>query len=151
MKPLKPLALFLFFLGSSPLFSQHVYPEVIDNCYLDQFVFEKDHLLAKLDNNKIIEAVTGNWDEKMKKSATGVLGLQILVDNRGSSCLMSVRNDTNLKTKKMNLAQSINDNLKWPRMQQKVSAIVVLLFKDGEIEIKRMGTVDNQNLIEIDN
>lgn len=131
--------------------AQHVYPEVIDNCYLDQFVYESDSLLAKLENEKIIEVITASWDEKTKKSAEGFLGLQILVNNRGASCLMSIQNGTNMKTKKMNLTESINDNLKWPRMPQKVSVIMVLSFNKGEIELKRMGTIDKKSLVEIDN
>ncbi|MFT6970779.1 MAG: hypothetical protein ACJAXX_001345 [Roseivirga sp.] len=86
---------------------------------------------------------------KTKKNAEGFLAVQILVNNRGTSCLMSVKNNTNIKTKKMNLANSINDNLKWPRMPQKVSVIAVLTFEDGKIELKRMGTKDNKKIIEI--
>ena len=134
---------------SSQAFGQHVFPDVIDNCYLDQFVYETDEILAKLDNEKIIETVTASWDEKTKKNAEGILGFQVLVDNRGTSCLMSIRNETNIKTKKMNLASSINDNLQWPRMQQKVSVIVVMEFKEGEITMKRMGTKDMKTLTEV--
>ena len=65
------------------------------------------------------------------------------------SCLMSIRNETNIKTKKMDLTNSINDNLKWPRMQQKVSVIVVMEFKEGEITMKRMGTLDMKTLTEV--
>jgi hypothetical protein len=149
MKPIKHIFIITALCLSSQAFAQHVYPEVIDNCYLDQFVFESDSLLAKLENEKIIEVITASWDEKTKKNAEGFLGIQILVNNRGASCLMSVRNETNIKTKKMNLAASINDNLVWPRMPQKVSVIAVITFKDGEIELKRMGTKDKQSIIEI--
>jgi hypothetical protein len=144
------LALLLLAIGTKA-FSQHVYPEVIDYCYLDMFVYESDSLIAKLDNDKIIEVITAAWDEKTKKSADGFLGLQMLVNNRGASCLMSIQNGTNMKTKKMNLTESINDNLKWPRMPQKVSVIMVLTFDKGEIELKRMGTIDKKSLVEIDN
>ncbi|MFT6216114.1 MAG: hypothetical protein ACJAS3_002522 [Roseivirga sp.] len=149
MKAFKYFLAIVLFGFSTEAFSQHVYPEVIDNCYLDQFVYESDSIIAKLENEKIIEVITGSWDAKTKKNAEGFLGVQILVNNRGASCLMSVKNNTNIKTKKMNLANSINDNLKWPRMPQKVSVIAVLTFEDGKIELKRMGTKDNKNIIEI--
>jgi hypothetical protein len=151
MRPLKHLFVIVLLSLSTHAFSQHVYPEVIDNCYLDQFVYESDSLIAKLDKDKIIEVITASWDEKTKKSADGFLGLQVLVNNRGASCLMSIQNETNMKTKKMNLTESINDNLKWPRMPQKVSVIMVLTFNKGEIELKRMGTIDKKSLVEIDN
>ena len=132
-------------------FSQNVYPEATNHCYLDQFVLESDSIIAKIDNEKIIEAVTGNWDAKTKSKIEGVLGLQILVDNRGNSCLVSYRNDTNQKAKKLNLESSVNDNLKWPRQPKKVSAIVVLEFDKGEITARRMGTTDYVNLVELEN
>jgi len=141
----------LLFLGfGTQAFSQHVYPEVIDNCYLDQFIFESDSTIAKLDKDKIIEVITTGWDEKTLKSAEGVLSLQVLVNNRGASCLMSIQNETNMKTKKMNLTETINDNLKWPRMPQKVSVIMVLTFDKGKIDLKRLGTKDKKSLIALD-
>ncbi len=130
-------------------FSQNVYPEATNHCYLDQFLLESDKIIAKIDNDKIIEAVTGNWDSKTKDKIEGVLGLQILVDNRGNSCLVSFRNDTNQKTKKLNIEANVNDNLKWPRQPKKVSAIVVLEFSKGEIKARRMGTTDYVNLVEL--
>ncbi|GAB5524117.1 MAG: hypothetical protein Roseis2KO_19890 [Roseivirga sp.] len=149
MKILKHLSIVLLMFLSAQSFAQHAYPEVTNNCYLDQFTLESDSIIAKIDNAKIIEAVTQGWDDKMKSKIEGVLGLQILVDNRGNSCLISYRNDTNQKTKKMNIEANVNDNLKWSRQSIKVSAIAVLEFKDGEITVKRMGTKDYVNLIEL--
>ncbi len=141
----------LLFCLSSTAFGQHVYPEVFDNCYLDEFVFEKDKITVPQDPERIKEVVTMGWDKKMLKGAEGYLGLQILIDNRGRSCLMSVRNDTNLKLKKMNLEENINNNLKWQSLSTKVSAIILLEFVKEDIIVKRLGTKDNVNLVEIDN
>ncbi len=149
MKKLKHLLFALMMIASVQSFAQHAYPEVTNNCYLDQFVLESDSIIAKIDRSKIIEAVTQGWDTKMKSKIEGVLGLQILVDNRGNSCLISYRNDTNQKAKKMNIEGNVNDHLKWPRQSVKVSAIAVLEFKDGEISVKRMGTKDYVNLVEL--
>lgn len=149
MEKLKHLLFALMMIGSLQSFAQHAYPEVTNNCYLDQFVLESDSIIAKIDKAKIIEAVTQGWDSKMKSKIEGVLGLQILVDNRGNSCLISYRNDTNQKPKKMNIEGNVNDHLKWPRQSIKVSAIAVLEFKDGEISVKRMGTKDYVNLVEL--
>lgn len=149
MKTLKHLFIVLMMTFCAQSFAQHAYPEVTNNCYLDQFVLESDSIIAKIDNDKIIEAVTQGWDDKMKSKIEGVLGLQILVDNRGNSCLISYRNDTNQKPKKMNIEGNVNDHLKWSRQSIKVSAIAVLEFKDGEITVKRMGTKDYVNLVEL--
>jgi len=129
--------------------AQHVYPEKFDHCYLDEFKFEETSIIAQIDNEEIKKVVTKGWDAKMLKGAEGNLGLQILVDRQGRSCLMSVRNDTNLKMKKMNLEENINNNLKWKGQQDKISAILLLQFEKGEITIKRLGTTDMVNLVEI--
>lgn len=132
--------------------AQFVYPIKFDNCYLDQFIFETDELVAKIDTNILIETVTKGWTSKMKKEAIGDLGLQVLVDKRGKSCLVSVRNDTNLKLKKMKLSANINNVLEWPRQSDKISTLILFQFEEGEsINVKRLGTVDKINLTEIKN
>ena len=135
----------------SQVSAQHVYPIKFDNCYLDQFKFETDEIVAKIDTKTIIETITKGWTSKMKKEAIGDLGLQVLVDKRGNSCLVSVRNDTNLKLKKMKLNGNIDNVLQWPRQVDKISTLILLQFEDGEISVKRLGTVDKVNLTEIKN
>lgn len=132
-------------------YSQHIYPEVYDNCYLDEFIFEQEKIIVPQEDQRIKEVVMMGWDKKMTNGADGILGLQILIDNRGRSCLMSVRNDTNLKLKKMNLEENINNNLKWQTVSKKVSAIILLEFDGEDISVKRLGTVDMVNLVEIKN
>ena len=129
--------------------AQHVYPEKFDHCYLDEFKFEETSIIAEIDNEVLKEVITKGWDAKMLKGAEGNLGIQVLVDRQGRSCLMSVRNDTNLKLKKLNLEENVNEHLKWKGQSQKISAILVLQFEKGEITIKRLGTKDMQNLVEI--
>lgn len=141
----------LLLLAAQAVFAQNVYPEATNHCYLDQFVLESDSIIAKLDKEKIIDAITGNWDSKLKEKIVGVLGLQVLVDNRGGSCLVSFRNDTNQKPKKLNLEENISNNLKWPRQSKKVSAIIVMEFNKGEISLRRMGTKDYVNLVVLEN
>ncbi|MFY0594747.1 hypothetical protein [Roseivirga sp.] len=136
---------------ASSLSAQHVYPLKFDDCYLDQFKFETDFIQVKVDEKVLIEKVTAGWTSKMIEKAVGDLGLQILVDKRGKSCLVSVRNDTNMKMKKMNLSANINNKLQWERSENKISALVLLQFKDGTITTKRLGTVDMKNLTEIKN
>lgn len=137
------------FMAIGTLKAQYVYPEKFENCYLDEFKFEETSIIAEVDNELLKAAVTKGWDAKMLKGAEGNLGLQILVDRQGKSCLMSVRNDSNLKLKKLNLEENINEHLKWKGQSEKISAILVLHFEEGEITIKRLGTTDMRNLVEI--
>ena len=148
MKKIVLLCLTLF-LASASLQAQYVYPERFeDNCYLDEFEYESTEIIAKLDESVLIETITQGWSEKMIKGAEGNLGMQILVDERGRSCLVSVRNDTNLKLKKLNLIENVGQ-LKWNRLSEKISAIVVFVFEEGEIQVKRLGTTDQKTLTEI--
>lgn len=131
--------------------AQYVFPEKFEHCYLDEFKFEETALVAEVDDDLLKAAITTGWDSKMLKGVAGNLGLQILVDRKGVSCLMSVRNNTNLKLKKMNLEENINTILKWKGQSDKISAIVVLEFDKGEISLKRFGTTDMRTLTEIKN
>ncbi len=135
-------------LATIGLKAQYVYPEKFDHCYLDEFKFEETEIIAEVDDEKLKEAIIAGWDSKMLNKGEGNLGLQILVDRKGNSCLMSVRNDTNMKMKKMNLVENI-DQLKWKGQADKISAIILLHFDQGEITIKRLGTKDMVNLVEI--
>ncbi|OEJ99939.1 hypothetical protein [Roseivirga misakiensis] len=145
------IVIFLSLGFTSQLSAQHVYPIKFDDCYLDQFKFETDLIRVKVDQKELIDKITAGWTSKMINKAVGDLGLQILVDKRGNSCLVSVRNDTNMNLKKMNLSKNINSKLKWTGTGDKISALVLLQFKDGTITTKRLGTVDMKNLTEIIN
>jgi hypothetical protein len=137
------------FIATGSLNAQHVYPEKFDNCYLDEFKFEETSIIAEIEDKVLTQVITEGWDDKMLKKAEGYLGLQILVDRRGKSCLMSVRNDTNMKLKKMKLNENIDNNLKWKGQEDKISVIVLLQFEGDQITVKRLGTTDMVNLVEI--
>ena len=58
---------------------------------------------------------------------------------------------SNMKPKKMNLEGNINDHLEWQRLANKISVIILLEFDGENISVKRLGTLDMVNLVEIDN
>lgn len=148
MKKLVLICLTLCLAGAS-LQAQYVYPERFeDNCYLDEFDYESTEIIAKIDESVLIETITQGWSDKILKGAEGNLGMQILVDERGRSCLVSVRNDTNLKMKKLNLIENVGQ-LKWNRLTKKISPVVVFVFGEEGIEVKRLGTSDQKTLTEI--
>ena len=51
----------------------------------------------------------------------------------------------------MKLNGNIDNVLQWPRQVDKISTLILLQFEDGEISVKRLGTVDKVNLTEIKN
>ncbi|TGD82918.1 hypothetical protein [Hymenobacter wooponensis] len=120
-------------------YGQNLFPEKFKGCVTDQFSLESDSISAKVDNQTLIAIVTHALNEEETKSAIGTLALQIIVDRNGQSCLLSVKNDTNLKTKKLRLKENIDSRLLWEKVDNKVAAVVVLRFSSGTISVKRLG------------
>jgi hypothetical protein len=54
-----------------------------------------------------------------------------------------------MKLKKMKLNENIDNNLKWKGQEDKISVIVLLQFEGDQITVKRLGTTDMVNLVEI--
>ena len=61
------------------------------------------------------------------------------MDLEGNSCLLSVKNETNIKTKKILLKEVIDSKLNWQKPTKKVSAIIQLKFTDNEVKMNRLG------------
>lgn len=121
-------------------FSQHVFPEKFKGCITDEFALESDSMTVKIEEAELIRVLTGGMDEKYINKIKGTLLLQILVDLQGNSCLLSLENKTNIKTKKLKLKKAIDGNLVWNKPHQKVAAIVAINFEGGRIALKRLGT-----------
>lgn len=128
--------------------AQHLFPEKFDGCVTDRFALEKDSTDAKIDDEVLVGTVMRAMDEKTRQKISGVLTLQIIVDTEGTSCLISARNDTNVRTRKMNLKEVIDRDLVWDNPKKKVAAIVVLRFSEEGVSFKRLG-VGNQGFHEL--
>lgn len=53
------------------------------------------------------------------------------------------------EAQKMKLNENIDNNLKWKGQEDKISVIVLLQFEGDQITVKRLGTTDMVNLVEI--
>jgi len=100
---------------------------------------ESKVITAKIDNEEVIRIVRDGLNRKTLSKIKGQLFLQIIVNLKGESCLLSIKNETNVKTNKLNLKNTIDNNLKWEVPEKKVSAIFVLNFGQNRMEIKRLG------------
>jgi hypothetical protein len=129
--------LFSFLITSS--YGQHLFPEKFKGCNTDQFSLESDSVTAKINSQTLVSLITSSLTEDQVETATGTLSLQIIVEKNGESCLLSLKNDTNLKTKQLHLKENIDGKLHWEKVGDKVAAVVVLRFSSGAISIKRLG------------
>ncbi|MCP4456572.1 MAG: hypothetical protein GY816_00870 [Cytophagales bacterium] len=129
------LALLLF----QTAYTQHLFDEKFTNCITDTFKLESDSVTAKVADDEIMRIIANSMDEKSRTKISGDLLLQILVLEDGSSCLLSLGNKTNINTKKLNLKTALDEQLRWNPIDEKVAAIVSVIFVNQMIGIKRLG------------
>lgn len=123
----------------SCLRAQHIFPEKFEGCIIDQFAMERDTSIAKLNSIDFIQRLKDHLGESKANKLRGTLRLQIIVDLSGNSCLLSIENSTNIKTKKLDLKNWIDETLVWEIPSKKVGAIIVLEFTDLGIGYRRLG------------
>lgn len=119
--------------------AQNIFPEKFDGCITDQFAMERDTATAKINSIKFIQDLKTHLGEAKVNKLSGTLKLQIIVDLNGNSCLLSLENNTNIRTKELDLKRWIDDRLIWEIPSKKVGAIIVLEFTNLEIGYKRLG------------
>jgi hypothetical protein len=133
----------LFFLKIN-CFAQNVYPTKFSGCITDHFALESDSITGKVDINQLIKTILSGLDEKTKSKIEGVLSLQIIINLDGSSCLISINNETNIKSSKLHLKENIDNNLKWEVPYKKVSPLIQLKFNPKSIQYRRLGINGNK-------
>ena len=139
MKLFKPLFLLFLLTAFSKSYTQNLFPEKFDNCNTDHFSLESDTITAKIQDEQLLNIFKQSFDQKTIDKLRGNLSLQIIVDLEGNSCLISLKNETNIKSKKLNLKQNIDSNLKWDKPQKKVAAIIVFIFEENRLKFLRLG------------
>ena len=65
--------------------------------------------------------------------------LQIIVDTLGNCCLISVFNNTNIKTKKMNLKSIIDSSLSFMNVDKPVAVVLQVSFDGNSVSFLRIG------------
>lgn len=123
-------------------FSQNLFDTEYDNCNVYQFSFEKDTVTADIPEAELVRVITGGFEESVKTEIRGTISLQILIDDKGNSCLQSLKNETNVELKKLHLKESVNDSLVWGIPFNKLAVVILLRFEENKLTVKRLGLTD---------
>ncbi len=129
--------------------AQHIFREKLTLCNATPFVMETDTTTAKVADTTFVRIIKQCFDPRIKTVIQGKLLLQILVDQRGRSCLLSYENNTNLPNHVMKLEETINKELMWSVVSQVTCAVVRVTITKDEITIKRLGINQNKTWIEL--
>ena len=139
MTYLKISALFAILLFSSIAKAQNLFPEKFKECDTERFLLESDTANAGIDEEEFKEIVLSALKEKDLNRIRGEIAFQIIVDLHGNSCLISMENGTNVKSKKMDIKAAIDSDLMCDPPTQQVAAIVKLEFREHIIRLTRLG------------
>ncbi|VXB05201.1 conserved exported hypothetical protein [Flavobacterium sp. 9AF] len=137
--PLNKILFLLLFSISFVNQAQNIFDEKFEGCNTDRFATEKDAIEVRETNKDLIYVLANNLETENVKKIKGLLSFQIIVDLNGKSCLLSVDNDTNIPTKKLNLKEIIDQNLNWEKPTEKTSVIIAIMFNGASVEKKRIG------------
>ncbi len=122
-------------------FGQHLYPEKYDECKLSRFCLDCGDTKAEPPQDFVSDFIS-NLNEKSLRKIKGSIIVQILVDSIGKPCLLSAKNETNVKSKKLRLLNGISNTKNWlPAITkgkaEQASVSLFLIFKDGQLSIRR--------------
>ncbi len=134
----------------SQIYSQNIFDEKFDGCETDYFVMEANKISVKIKSD-IVKIFLNNFDKETVNNIRGVLALQIIVDTTGNSCLLSVKNYTNIKTNKLNLKKIIDRELLWEKPKKNAGIILAIKFYGDTVEVKRIGLNKEKGFHELKN
>ena len=129
-------------------YGQYLYPEKFEGCNTSRFCLDCGDRKAEPPITFGIELFT-KLDAKSLTKIKGVIEVQILIDSVGNPCLLSAKNNSNVKSKKLKLQYGINNISKWsPAISEgkpkQSSVSFLIIFKDGDYFLERR-TFDFKN------
>lgn len=122
-------------------FGQHLYPEKFKGSNISRFYLDSGDPKAEPPSNFRNELIS-NLNSKCLMKIKGTIEVQILIDKVGNPCLLSAKNSTNVKSKKLKLQYGINNTSKWsPAIKDgkpiNTSVSLLITFKDGRYSLQR--------------
>ena len=142
--------LLISLVGNLKVHSQAIFDEKLGECNIEKFIVESNSAKVEIEGKDLLTILAENWDDKIANKIRGILSLQILVNTQGTSCLLSLENDTNFESSVLNLGQMLQENLKWQCPTENISVIYSINFYDGEVDIKRVGMDSKKGFVVID-
>ncbi len=132
------IALCLF---STLLKAQSLYPEKFEDCKLSEFCLDCGTPQAQPPKTVFQNILRGVGESKLT-TLKGTIEMQILVDQQGKPCLLSIDNKTNLNSAELGIRQSVNTTENWsPAMEgtkkQNSSVSLIMEFEGGKFRAKR--------------
>ncbi len=121
--------------------AQNLYQEKFNDCKLSTFCLDCGDTKSE-PQSTIIDEIIQNLDKSTFTKTKGIIEIQILINEDGKPCLLSVQNQTNVSTKKLKLKEAINNSSNWsPAItkgkKQNSSVSVILEFNNGSLSAKR--------------
>jgi ligand-binding sensor domain-containing protein len=132
------IALSLF---STQLNAQSLYPEKFEDCKLSQFCLDCGNPQAQPPKT-VFQNILRGIGEKNLTTLKGTIEMQIVVDQEGKPCLLSIDNKTNLGSAELGIKQSVNATENWtPAIEgtkkQNSSVSLIMEFEGGKFRAKR--------------
>ncbi|PKO99296.1 MAG: hypothetical protein CVU03_02380 [Bacteroidetes bacterium HGW-Bacteroidetes-2] len=129
-------------------FAQDIFEKKFENCDTEKFVMESNTISVK-QKTDFVNILATNFDKKTVKEIRGLLSLQVIVNEEGGSCLLSIDNETNIRTEDLNLKMIIDNEVKWYKPKEKTSVILAIKFYGNEVELKRIGLSSEKGFHEL--
>lgn len=129
-------------------FAQNIFEIKFENCDTEKFVMESNTISVK-QKTDFINILATNFDRKAVKEIRGLLSMQIIVNEKGDSCLLSIDNGTNIRTEDLNLKRIIDNEVKWYKPKEKTSVILAIKFHGNKVELKRIGLSSEKGFHEL--
>ncbi|MDR0229882.1 MAG: hypothetical protein LBI72_12590 [Flavobacteriaceae bacterium] len=127
------------FFSLTAIKAQNIYQEKFNGCELSSFCLDCGDTKAE-PQASFQEEIVKNLNKSAFSKAIGKIEAQILIDENGKPCLLSVKNDTNISTNELKLKKAINNTSNWkPAIsngkKQNSSVSLIFEFDSGKISI----------------
>lgn len=129
---------------------QNLLTETFEGCDTSYFSVEKDSITIEPVED-FIEVLIDNADLDIIRSVRGVLTIQVLVDKKGRSCLLSAENNTNLPMARLGLKSIIDRHLFWQWPDEDTSVMIAMNFHDDSVQFVRIGLSEEEGFHSISN
>jgi hypothetical protein len=149
-RPFNKLIFLILFSISFGSQAQNIFDEKFEGCNTDRFATEKDSIEVRETEKDLVEVLANNLETENVRKIKGLLSFQIIVNLNGKSCLLSIDNETNISTEKLNLKEIIDKNLNWKKPTEKTSVIVAIMFYGTSVQKKRIGMSSEKGFHEIE-
>lgn len=136
------------------LSAQSLFNERLSQCEAKDFQIEKDSVIAVYQPKEaILLDMLKKLETRNLKKIKGELLLQIMVDPTGHPCCISLTNQTNITTKRLNIVNVVNSMSGWKIAATSgantgnICAVVKLIFTDDKFIAMRLGLTSKSRFI----